>query len=136
MTKPKHTYAEFLAKRDKAVKALAKLDEVMNDLNPNYEHGDHLDTDLETFGEQLESDAFAEAFKPRKHTVEVWIARPYVIEIEALDEDDATERAIADFHEYEAGNLVKESPNAMHASLADNLLERHPYSPTVLTEDF
>lgn len=95
-----YTLEDLEKARDKAAKALERLERIADDLNPNYSW-DNFGTDPMTFAEELHMQHFTEAFRPSKYKVTVWIARPYFVEVEAQDEEDAINKVEENIHSYE-----------------------------------
>ena len=117
------TQEDLIKAKDKAAKALEKLDRIIDEMRPDFDWNEHFDTDAMTFAEQLHMPAFVEEFKPREFEVTVWIARPYVVRVSGLDEEDAVNNVRDNIH----GVEFTPDPHEYRSPLAENVLETAPY---------
>lgn len=122
-----YTQEDLIKARDKAAKALEKLDRIVDDMKPDFDWTDHFDaTDAMTFAEQLHMPGFVEAFKPERFKVTVWIARPYFVEVEAMDEEDAINKVHERLDEHDDNDFTPDHGMFVE-SLAVNALTTSPF---------
>lgn len=121
-----YTQEDLIKARNKAAKALEKLDRIVDDMKPDYDWSNYFGETAMEFAEELHMPHFIDSFKPERFKVTVWIARPYFVEVDAMDEEDAINKVHERLDEHDDNDFTPDHSTFVE-SLAVNVLTTSPF---------